>query len=45
MGFETDDTDGGPTVSLASRHQMIGQAIDRHVLRWFGGILSFLHPR
>ena len=44
LGFDTDDTDGGPSVSLARRHYMIGQAIHRDVIRWFAGILAFQHP-
>ena len=41
LGYDVGHTDGGPSVSDADRHHMLGQTIDRHVIQWFGAILAF----
>ena len=42
--MEVDDTAADPHITLLDRQRLLGQAMDHHVMTWFGafmGTLSF----
>ena len=42
LGMEVDDTAAGPHITLLDRQRLLGQAMDHHVMTWFGAIMGTL---
>ena len=42
LGLEVDDTAAGHHVTLLDRQRLLGQAMDHHVMTWFGAIMGTL---
>ena len=40
LGMRPDDTAAGPHVTPLDRQRLLGQAMDHHVMGWFGGIMG-----
>ena len=42
LGMEVDDTATDPHITLFDRQRLLGQAMDHHVMTWFGAIMGTL---
>ena len=40
LDMEGDDTAAGNRVTAIDRHKLLGQAMDSHVMTWFGAIMG-----